>query len=85
MLGVNYAGFESGVAQMADGRDIPLLQDTADEDVVGTWAPTYRDVVILDGSNQVVGRYNLTEHNLAVVENYDELTQLLIDAAEAAR
>ena len=79
---MNYAGasFESAAGTMAALGDIALLQDTVDEDVVGTWAPTYRDVVILDSNNEFVEAFNLTSHSLAVQNNYDTLKQKLIDA-----
>jgi hypothetical protein len=74
LFGVNGVGFESGNAD---------LQDTAEEDAWTQWAPTYRDVVILNADNEVVGIYNLTVNSLAVAENYEALTQLLIDATTA--
>ncbi|MFT6145030.1 MAG: hypothetical protein ACJATT_005469 [Myxococcota bacterium] len=83
LFGVNGVGFESGNADFTDGRDIGLLQDTAEEDAWTQWAPTYRDVVILNADNEVVGIYNLTVNSLAVAENYEALTQLLIDATTA--
>ena len=67
---------------MAALGDIPLLQDTVDENVVGTWNPTYRDVVILDANNEFVEAYNLTTYSLSVQANYDTLKQKLIDAEQ---
>lgn len=74
-------GFESGVADMADGRDLPLLQDTDAVDATTEWAAIWRDVIIVDADNQRVTVYNLTEHNLAEPANYAELRDLLLDAA----
>ena len=45
------------------------------------WAPTYRDVVVLDGENVIFGVYNLTSNDLAEPANYDALRQLFLDAA----
>lgn len=81
LLGVNGAGHESGVALMTEGRTIPLLQDTAEADVWGLWAVTYRDVVILDRENVPYGVFNLTEHDLANMAEYAALKGMLLDAA----
>lgn len=81
LLGVNGAGYESGNAAACTGRDIPWLQDTAGVDAWGAWGVTYRDVVILDRHQALFDVYNLTEHDLAVAANRDELKQLLRDAA----
>jgi hypothetical protein len=67
---------------VTSGRDIPWLQDTTDEAVWDTWDPTYRDVIILDGNNEIIAIYNLTTNSLATEENYEELKALLIEAAE---
>ena len=63
---------------MAEGGDIPLLQDTADEDAWNRWAATYRDVVILDADNVKVDVFNLTPQDLANPENYAALKQRLL-------
>jgi hypothetical protein len=81
LLGVNGAGHESGVAAMIAGRTIPLLQDTAEDDVWGAWAVVYRDVVILDRDNAPVGVFNLTENDLSNMADYTALKTTLIDAA----
>jgi hypothetical protein len=80
LLAVNGAGFESGAAEMAALGALPLLQDTATENVWARWAVTYRDVVILDRENRAVAVYNLTEHDLSVPANYDALKALLEQA-----
>ena len=82
LLGVNGIGLESGNAGVTAGRTIPWLQDVPAEDVWTKWAPTYRDVVVLDGENRKVGVYNLTVHDLGVPANAAELKQMLVDASE---
>jgi hypothetical protein len=82
LLAVNGVGAESGVDGMSEGRDIPLLQDTAAQDAWGAWAVTYRDVVVLDRDNRVFGVFNLTEHDLANETHYATLKQMLVDAAQ---
>ena len=81
ILGVNEIGLEGGNSTICNGRDLPWLQDVVDENVWGSWAPTYRDVVVLDGDNVIFGVYNLTGTSLAVPANYDALRQLFLDAA----
>ena len=81
ILGVNYAGYESGNETITSGRDLPWLQDTPQEDVIGRWGPAFRDLVVLDGDNDLLDVYNLTEHTLADPSNYAELKDLLVNAA----
>ncbi len=86
ILGVNGAGLGGGNASITSGRDIPWLQDVdADHDgrsdVWTSWGVTYRDVVILDTDNVVVGTFNLTTYGLQISENYDALTQMFVDTA----
>ena len=78
ILGVNLVGSESGNAANCNGRDIPWLQDTAQDNVWGLWAPTYRDVVVLDADNVPVAVYNLTDHDLSNATNYNELKNILL-------
>ena len=49
--------------------------------MVATWAPTYRDVIVVDSDNRVVTAYNLTANDLGVTENYDDLKDILLTAA----
>lgn len=79
--GINQIGAEGSADAMCQGRDIPLLQDTSDDHVWAQWQVRYRDVFILDEENRTVAVYNLTDNSLTVQENYDELMQLLLDAA----
>ena len=81
ILGLNAAGQESGNAAMCDGRSLPWLQDTAEQDAWGDWAVTWRDVVILDARNMPQAAYNLTVHDLAETANYDSLKALLLRIA----
>ena len=60
LLAVNELGYEASLAGMASLGDIPLLQDTSEEEVWITWDVVYRDVIILDESGVQVGVYNLT-------------------------
>lgn len=78
ILGVNQVGVESGNAAICNGRDIPWLQETAADDVWGRWNVNYRDVIIVDADNVPVGVYNLTDHDLGVPANYDELKAMLL-------
>jgi hypothetical protein len=86
ILGVNAAGLEAGNGSMTVGRDIPWLQDVDDNhdgisDVWGSWAVTYRDVIILDAENARVEAFNLTTYDLGVPENYEALQQRLVEVA----
>lgn len=81
LLGVNGAGHESGVPDMTMGRTIPLLQDTAEADVWTAWGVVYRDVIILNGDNAPVGVFNLTDHDLSQMGEFEALKGMLLDAA----
>ncbi len=82
-------GQEPGNPSMTAGRTLPWLQDvdadgnTKSDVWYDLWNVTYRDVVILDGSNAKVGVYNVTVHDLATPENYATLREMVVDAAMA--
>lgn len=82
ILGINDIGFESGNDSITDGRDLPWLQATPEQDVWESWNVTYRDVWVLDGDNVPVGIFNVTGNSLGEQGNYDALRQLFMDAAE---
>lgn len=81
LLGVNGIGFESGVPQMVSGRFIPLLQDVAEVDAWTQWEVVYRDVIILDREGVPAGVFNLTEHDLSQMGEYETLKGMLLDVA----
>ena len=80
-LMVNQQGAEAGIPSACMGRDLALLQDTESAQAYESWYVTYRDVVILDAQDRVVGIYNLTENNLADSGNYEVLKSFLRQAA----
>ena len=77
---MNQVGRESANDTMCNGRDLPWLQETADQDVWGDWQVTYRDVIILNPQNEVFAVYNLTTNSLADADNRAELKALLLAA-----
>lgn len=87
LLGVNEHNQAFANASVTAGRTLPWLQDTdADADNLSdvwteSWAVQWRDVVILNGANEKVGVYNLSNHNLATPAAYNELRGMLLDAA----
>jgi hypothetical protein len=89
IVGINEVGHESANSLMTADRSRPWLQDVdangnQSSDVWNDlWNVTYREVVILDGSNTVVEAFNLTENNLANPDDYAALRTKLIDAAMA--
>jgi len=78
---VNGVGYESGNSSITAGRSLPWLQDVAEQEVWASWSVTYRDVVILDREGNVHDVYNLTEHDLSIVSNYETLKEMLLEAA----
>ena len=81
ILGVNGIGHEGGNASICSGRDLPWLQDVPAQDVWTDWQVTYRDVILLDEQNEVIGIYNLSMHDLQQQASYDELKMMLVAAA----
>ncbi len=82
ILGVNQIGSESANDENCEGRDIPWLQETVVDQVWIPWEVNYRDVVILNQSNQRVAVFNLTTYDLGVTANYDSLRTLLLQQVE---
>ena len=78
---MNGVGYESGNGAMTSGRTLPWLQDLTAQDVWGSWAVGFRDVVICDDENQFAEVYNLTEHPLGVEANREALEALLRSVA----
>jgi hypothetical protein len=91
LVGVNEKGQEAGNPSMTSGRNLPWLQDVdansnAKSDVwYDSWNVTFRDVVILDGTNAKVGVYNVTANDLSNASNYATLRGMLVDAAMASQ
>ena len=82
ILGINEVGQESQNDVNCEGRDIPWLQETMTELVWVPWDVTYRDVVIVDGTNRRLAAFNLTDKNLAVAANYEALKTLLLETSQ---
>lgn len=81
ILGCNGVGLESGNPSICAGRDLPWLQDILSQDVWNTWSVGYRDVIILDETNEVIEVFNLTSHDLENSAEYEALKGLLTAAA----
>lgn len=81
ILGINQAGHEGSNESACQGKDIPWLQEVPNQPVWATWAVTYRDVIILNENNEVVGKYNLNDHNLSNTGDYNALKNMLIKFA----
>lgn len=83
---INEIGFESRNDAAASGKDLPLLQDVDDDgdgqsDVWTSWDINYRDVVVVDANGEVFDTFNLTINNLANEDTYDELKEIVLEAA----
>ena len=81
IIGINEIGMGSGNTLASAGRDIPWLQDTAEQDVGALWTAGFRDVIIVDASGSYYATYNLTAHNLSNSDNFEELRALLVEAS----
>jgi len=77
---VNGLGYEDGNDAFTDGRDLPWLQETADEAAWSLWGVEYRDVVILDADGAYSAAFNLSEYDLEDPSNQQVLLDLIDDA-----
>jgi hypothetical protein len=86
ILGVNEIGQDSAsaVALMTGGRNLPLLQNTASQNVWSRWGVVYRDVRILDAQNRLQGVFNVTSQDLAIAANREALKAIFLAAARAS-
>ena len=57
-----------------------MLQDDNWSLAWDNWGATWRDVMVLDGENEIVGIMNLTGNSLGEAENRAELEALLLEA-----
>lgn len=73
-------GEDASNDETTQGRTLPWLQDDADTWAWGLWEVDWRDVVILDPEGRYFDTYNLSEHDLSVLQNQDQLLSLLLDA-----
>jgi hypothetical protein len=73
IVGLNHAEHGAANAEMCDGRDLPWLQDTADDNVWSDYDAVWRDLMVTDRDGNLVGSVNLTDHDLAAPGNYDAL------------
>ena len=81
VIGINKTGYDVFNPLIFSSSNLPWLQDNPVDEVWSHWQVTWRDVFILDSENRVYAVYNLTEHNLAIPENRQELKQLFLQAA----
>ena len=81
ITGINQWDRGSANDAMCMGRDLPWLQDTETMKVWDLWEHEYRDVLILNEKNELVGKYNLTNNDLGMPDNYNALRDMILNAA----
>ncbi|MEC8380244.1 MAG: hypothetical protein VXZ96_07980 [Myxococcota bacterium] len=81
ILAVNGIGYSSGIASLSSIHTLPMVEDTNTDLIWSQWGAVYRDVMILDGNNELVDAFNLTSSSLNSSSNYNALMQLFIDTA----
>jgi hypothetical protein len=81
ILGVNAIGLESGNSTITADRQLPWLQPASGDDPWMLWPIEYRDVAILGPGNELLGTFNLTEHDLSDPANFATLHDQLLTAA----
>ena len=70
-----------GAQNLSTTQTLPMVQDNNTDLIWSNWGGAWRDVIILDGNNEVYDTFNLTTYSLSNSANYDALKQLFIDAA----
>ena len=71
----------SGAQSLSASQNLPMVQDNSNDLIWSNWGATWRDVIIIDGNNEIYATYNLTSNSIGNSTNYDTLKQLFIDAA----
>lgn len=79
---INEVGFEHGQEDMATLVDLPLLQDTRDENAWNDWNVTYRDIIVLDEKGRFVGTHNVSANDLTNPASLETLENLLMSAMD---
>ncbi|MHC4932421.1 MAG: hypothetical protein ACYTGV_09560 [Planctomycetota bacterium] len=80
-MSCNAAGTETGLVELCNGRDLPVVQDTYIDHVWDNWQVVWRDVAILDENNVWVATYNLGTNDLQFPANRETLKDMLRTAA----
>ena len=84
IIGINEDGHQvddyNAPSAFCDDRDLPFLEEN-DEDIWKAWLVRYRDVVVLDENNEVIGVFNLTDNDLSEADNFETLRDGLVTAA----
>ena len=81
IFGINMTGTSSGVNIFSSSLNLPTVQDDSSLGIWSDWGAQWRDVYILNESNELVLVYNLTQYSLSNSTNYDTLMQHFIDTA----
>ena len=82
ILSINQIGAESGVDSFNETHALPMVNDSATDEIWVQWESQWRDFYILNTQNELLEVYNLTQNNLNDPINYQELKQKLILAAQ---
>jgi len=80
LLAINERGHTSGIPIAVEGQELPLLQDDNRSLAWDNWGATWRDVMVLDAENEIIGIINLTGKSLNETENRAALETLLLEA-----
>ena len=82
ILSINQIGAENGTTSFTEAHALPMVNDSETDNIWVAWESQWRDFYILNRNNELIEVYNLTQHNLNDENNYNELKQKLIDAAQ---
>jgi hypothetical protein len=83
ILGVNDLNESAFNYLMTGGRQLPWLQDTAEQNVWSRWKVIFRDVRILDAQNRLYAVFNLTQFDLTYPTNRQALKTNFLNAPDS--
>ena len=74
-------GATQGINALSPAINLPLVQDTTNDNAWSSWEVAQRDVWILDQENIPYAVVNLSTYSLATPANFHGLKDLMIGAA----
>ena len=83
IIGINgINAVNDDLSGMLLNNSLPWLQDNNTEDVWNSWGVKIRDLIIFDRNGEYYTKINLTEMDLALEQNYNDIKNLLINALD---
>ena len=83
IIGINGVNaVNDDLSGMLLNNSLPWLQDNNTEDVWNSWGVKIRDLIIFDRNGEYYTKINLTQMDLDLEQNYNDIKNLLINALD---